>query len=679
MRKYPIYKQDNNYSCGAYCIKMILKYYHLDIETKEIKNNCRLTSEGITVYGMIQCLKVYNIDAKAYQCDLKTLVQEAKLPCIIHIVENNLTHYVVLYQVTKKYLILGDPAKGLYKVKYEEVEKVYSGVCICINHVGRYVVDKEQKDISFQEFIIRHLKNNYQVIIKLVFKAVVIAICSIISSLYFQGLIDMIDKHSYYFIMAFSLGFITVMFIRVIVSYQRQKLEIEVQRRLNHEYVNKTVINMLYLPFKYFVNNEDGVLLTKVQNLYSLSNFFIHLYTAVFLDFILILGLVGTLLISSFFLGMIVIIMLSIMTIIVVKGMKKINQFNKEIINRQEKMNQGYLEYLKNIYNHHQFSMKRFAKEKVNYLFDEYNYHLYCRDSYLNGLNFVSELLIQGLSFVVVLFACYFYKSNLISVGDIIFLYMLSAYLTEPLFNVISFVVEKDEMLILYERYKEIIPDRKKRKIKLKGRIKEIKFDHITYSYGYSKPIFEHLDLVIDKSLWLRGDTGAGKSTLLKLLVKRDDLLKGNILINGIPLAKIDEGALYHKIIYLDKEPLFYHESLRFNLLLENNDESKLDELLSEFGMFEYLDHLEMIIDQEGRPLSSGQRQIMMIIRALLLKPDVLILDEALSNVDDQKAKMILNYLAGCKEIIVIIVAHQTKLVNEFYDCAIIRGGKIYK
>lgn len=50
MRKYPIYKQDNHYSCGAYCIKMILKYHHLDIKTKEIKERCRLTSEGISVY-----------------------------------------------------------------------------------------------------------------------------------------------------------------------------------------------------------------------------------------------------------------------------------------------------------------------------------------------------------------------------------------------------------------------------------------------------------------------------------------------------------------------------------------------------------------------------------------------------------------------------------------------------
>ena len=87
-----------------------------------------------------------------------------------------------------------------------------------------------------------------------------------------------------------------------------------------------------------------------------------------------------------------------------------------------------------------------------------------------------------------------------------------------------------------------------------------------------------------------------------------------------------------------------------------------------------------MMIEIDGKPLSSGQRQIMMIIRALLLKPEVLILDEALCTVDDHKMYKILNYINNyIKEIIVVIVAHQTKLVNQFYDCAIIKDGKIYK
>lgn len=680
MYKYPIYKQDNNYSCGAYCIKMILKYHHLDIKIKEIKERCRLTSEGISVYGLVRCLQSYHLDVKAYQCDFNILLDEARLPCIIHVVRDNMTHFVVLYQITKKYLIIGDPAKGLTKLSYEEVESVFSGVCVCINHVGRYMVEKEQKEISFREFIIQHLKSNYRYIVKLLSKALFISMCSIISSFYFQILINTIDEVNYYFIIAFNAVFIFIAGVRVLLNYQRKNLEIEIQKKLNYEYVNKTVLHMLYLPFKYFNCNQEGVLLTKVQNLYSLSNFFIHFYLVVFMDVILMLGIIMALLIFSFQIGLSVVVILGIIALVVLNGMKKLNELNKKIIGSQEEMNQGYLEYLKNFYNSHQFFLKQFTKEKINFLFDEYNLNVYWRDKNLNSLNVVSEMLIQGLSFLVVLVACYFYKQGKINVGDIVFFYMLTTYLIEPLFNFIALVFEKDEVKILYERYKEVIPDKSERKLKIKGRIREIKFDHITYSYGYKEPIIEHLDLVINSSLWLKGDTGAGKSTLLKLLMKHDDLIKGNILINGVSLTRIDSSSLYRKIIYIDKEPIFYQESLKFNLLLKNNNQRLLEKLLREFELENFIDKLEMMIEIDGKPLSSGQRQIMMIIRALLLKPEVLILDEALSNVDDHKMYKILNYINNYrKEIIVVIVAHQTKLVNQFYDCAIIKDGKIYK
>ena len=678
MRRYPIYRQDNNYSCGAYCIKMILKYYHYDIKTKEIKERCRLTSEGISVYGLVCCLKSYHFDAKAYQCDLKTLLNEAKLPCIIHVINENMTHFVVLYQITKKYLLIGDPAQGLVKLTEKDVEKVFTGVCICIEHVGRYIINKNQKEVGFKEFIIKHLKDSHHSIIKLLMKAVVISFCSIIGSFYFQGLINMLDEVDFYFIMGFSAVFIFVAGIRIAVCYQRKNLEIEIQKKLNYEYVNNTVINMLELPFKYFNCNQEGVLLTKVQNLYSLSDFFIHLYLTIFMDLVLMSGVIIAILLFSLQIGSVVIIVLIVIAFVITKGMKRLNRLNKKIVTSQEQMNQGYLEYLKNFYNSHQFFLKQFTKEKINYLFDEYNYNVYWRDKSLNDLNIISELLIQGLAFLVVMIAAYYYKNGYINIGDIVFFYMLTTYLIEPLFNVIAFIIEKDEIMILYERYKEIVPDKKERKLKIKGKIKEIKFDHITYSYGYSKPIIDHLDLVIKDSIWLKGNTGAGKSTLLRLLMKHDDLIKGQILINGIPLVNIDSNSLYQKIIYLDKEPIFYQESLRFNLLLKSKKNYLLEELLREFAVDQFIDQLEMIIDVEGRPLSSGQQQIMMIIRALILNPDVLVLDEALSNVDDYRVEKILNYLRNCrKEIIVIIVAHQTKLVNQFYDCVIIKDGKI--
>ncbi|MFQ7171052.1 MAG: hypothetical protein ACLRQF_02415 [Thomasclavelia ramosa] len=104
-----------------------------------------------------------------------------------------------------------------------------------------------------------------------------------------------------------------------------------------------------------------------------------------------------------------------------------------------------------------------------------------------------------------------------------------------------------------------------------------------------------------------------------------------------------------------------------------------MEKLLKIFGLNYYLDRLDLIIETDGQPLSSGQAQIVMLIRAII-KTRSSYFDEALCNIDDYKAKKIISYIHdNLPNTIMIIVAHQTKLVNELFDCAIIRDGKIYK
>ena len=106
MLKYPIFLQDNENSCGAYCIKMLLSFYKRDDEIKNIKKCCRLTKEGVTVYGLIQVLKKYHLEAKAYQCEFKHLFEKVNCPAIVHLKQDDLYHYVVLYKIKDEYFLV---------------------------------------------------------------------------------------------------------------------------------------------------------------------------------------------------------------------------------------------------------------------------------------------------------------------------------------------------------------------------------------------------------------------------------------------------------------------------------------------------------------------------------------------------------------------------------------------
>ena len=94
MHKYPIELQDEEKSCGAYCIDMILKYYHFYDEIKNIKKKARLNQNGISIRGMIECLKSYQIEAKAYEATLEDIVREVKCPCILYMIYDGIGHFV---------------------------------------------------------------------------------------------------------------------------------------------------------------------------------------------------------------------------------------------------------------------------------------------------------------------------------------------------------------------------------------------------------------------------------------------------------------------------------------------------------------------------------------------------------------------------------------------------------
>ena len=274
MLKYPIFLQDNENSCGAYCIKMLLSFYKRDDEIKNIKKRCRLTKEGITVYGLIQVLKKYHLEAKAYQCEFKHLFEEVNCPAIVHLKQDDLYHYVILYKVKDGYFLVGDPAKGLIKMSYESFSKQFTGIIIMIDHVGMPIT--KRTSYTFQNFLKDHFKQHYQTIIKMMIKTIIISMLTMIFSYYYQLMIDSFSKYPIYQIVFISLGFTVLYVFKLLLDYLRRQQILELSRELNQEYALKTMQNLIYQDYDYMDGLEKGTLLSRSQNLFELSQYFIE-------------------------------------------------------------------------------------------------------------------------------------------------------------------------------------------------------------------------------------------------------------------------------------------------------------------------------------------------------------------------------------------------------------------
>lgn len=675
MHKYPIELQDEEKSCGAYCIDMILKYYHFYDEIKNIKKKARLNQNGISIRGMIECLKSYQIEAKAYEATLEDVVREVKCPCILYMIYDGIGHFVVLYEIKDEEYIIGDPAKGLVKMYIEEMNEHYGQRVILIKHVGR-VPQLHYK--SYRQFLKDTFFAYQRYMISLIWKGLWIAVMGYGSSYFFQILIDYIHLKTAFFYMAIlAMAYTTLECIRTYMTQLKMKEMIHLQKAMDEDYVFQSLMNMLKQSHSFFYQ-DHGVIQSQLLSLFDLTEMSLECFEKFFLDGLFFVVLFVGMCLLNIWLALIVAVTFIVICVISYFRLKDFQSINKNYLEAHYLFRHHVLELIDNhslIRYFHLFQRQR-----------ERSYHVYLDEAllkekqalFLNQFQSLIQYLIVLCYGIVLLVGFYLFHLQHITMGQLIMFYMLVSYCIQPVLNMVALASQYKQVSLIYDKYKNFEVDLEKSKCTLDQPITSIRYDDVTYAYGYQLPVLEHIDLNIQHHLWIKGITGSGKTTLLKLLLAEDLAYQGDIYINDLELRQIDLASLYEHIGYLNETPTFLHMTLQDNFLCQ--DEKKIQFYLKTFGQESLNDMMHIVLSENGYPLSLGQRQVVALIRMLCRDWDVLILDEAFSHMDTRLANKILRYLMKNDEgKIYIMINHQTKIVNKNMECVIIEKGKIKK
>lgn len=675
MHKYPIELQDEEKSCGAYCIDMILKYYHFYDEIKNIKKKARLNQNGISIRGMIECLKSYQIEAKAYEATLEDVVREVKCPCILYMIYDGIGHFVVLYEIKDEEYIIGDPAKGLVKMYIEEMNEHYGQRVIVIKHVGR-VPQLHYK--SYRQFLKDTFFAYQRYMISLIWKGLWIAVIGYGSSYFFQILIDYIHLKTAFFYMAIlAMAYTTLECIRTYMTQLKMKEMIHLQKAMDEDYVFQSLMNMLKQSHSFFYQ-DHGVIQSQLLSLFDLTEMSLECFEKFFLDGLFFVVLFVGMCLLNIWLALIVAVTFIVICVISYFRLKDFQSINKNYLEAHYLFRHHVLELIDNhslIRYFHLFQRQR-----------ERSYHVYLDEAllkekqalFLNQFQSLIQYLIVLCYGIVLLVGFYLFHLQHITMGQLIMFYMLVSYCIQPVLNMVALASQYKQVSLIYDKYKNFEVDLEETKYTLDQPITSIRYDDVTYAYGYQLPVLEHIDLNIQHHLWIKGITGSGKTTLLKLLLAEDLAYQGDIYINDLELRQIDLASLYEHIGYLNETPTFLHMTLQDNFLCQ--DEKKIQFYLKTFGQESLNDMMHIVLSENGYPLSLGQRQVVALIRMLCRDWDVLILDEAFSHMDTRLANKILRYLMKNDEgKIYIMINHQTKIVNKNMECVIIEKGKIKK
>ncbi len=214
----------------------------------------------------------------------------------------------------------------------------------------------------------------------------------------------------------------------------------------------------------------------------------------------------------------------------------------------------------------------------------------------------------------------------------------------------------------------------------------EITLKHLNFSYPDGQPVLKDINLTIQKgtTLAIVGGTGSGKSTLVNLIPRIRQAERGTIFIDGVDIQDIPLNVLRSNIGFVEQEPFLFSDYLRYNIAYgveapnddEIRDAAHTADLLAQIE--EFPDGLQTFLGERGMTISGGQRQRSALARAILIKPKILILDDAFANVDTQTEDTILSRLSEImKDRTTILISHRISTVKNADHIIVLNDGSI--
>lgn len=448
------------------------------------------------------------------------------------------------------------------------------------------------------------------------------------------------------------------------------KLQIIITNKIRIDMIKK----IIDLPMEYFNSNENGYILSRINECSNIGNIFSPNIISVLLSQLECIFTIITMFILNVNLSLFLFIMLPIIFFITKYFSELLNKNTRKLLDKNAYLNSGIFEMLNGIVHIKYLNAKDIY---INKLKNKINDVVLSTTSQNKSIMFFTEnmsLINNVFTILLMLISSFLIFDNKITLA----LYVsFSGYLVKVISNIQSFAnlgITIKPICVSIDRVTEFFSledEFAKKEIFLNESIKSIEFLDLNFKYNSNDEfLFNDInfELYSNDKILLMGDNGSGKSTLIKLLLELYKNYKGNIIINGYNLRKINPLSLRKRIGIVSQDIFLFKGTVLENILYNNDNcnEKDVENLINRLGIKDYINNFnnglktELIGNNNG--ISGGQKQIIAFLRAILNKKDVLILDEDTSNIDN-KTKNRINLLLETNQFcnILIIISHEDR------------------
>ena len=701
MKSFPWIKQSDAMQCGSACLAMICMFHGQKKNLNEISKICRSSISGISVNGIEEAAVKLGLKADSRFIPYKELSSICH-PVILHWNQN---HFVILFKVSKngRKFYISDPGKGISTYSHEEFRKHWvstiidgeeNGVIISLLPTKDFNRDKvinytESRSLKFLSLYLKEYKKHFiQIILGLLLGCVLQLILPFLT----QSIVDIgINHNDIGFIWLIMLGELMIVIGRTSTDFIRRWLLLHISMRINISLVSDFFIKLLKLPMYFFDTKLMGDLLqrigdhTRVQNfltgqvlniVFSILSFMIF-GIVLFIYNPLIFGIFAT---GSFCYG------LWITSFLRKRKVLDYELFEQQAINQNRTYQ--FITSMQEIKLQDCEQRRRWEWEDTQAdLFAVQMKSLKLQQTQEAGSIFINEVK----NIIITVLAATAVINGQMTLGAMLAVQYIIGQLNSPVEQFMSFIYSLQDVKISLERINEIHEGKNEEtaenQAKSFGSEKAISLDSIDFKYDPHalKKTLEGISFGIPegKVTAIVGASGSGKTTLIKLMLGYYKVMSGKISISNRNLNEYDLKWWRRHCGVVMQDGVIFSESIARNIAVGDGDidVDRLEQAARIANIHDYIMGLPLkyntLIGRDGVGLSQGQKQRILIARAVYKNPDFIFLDEATNALDAKNERAIVENLNEFyKGRTVVVVAHRLSTVKNADQIIVLDGGR---
>lgn len=691
--RYKYVAQTDSNDCGIAALSMIMKNYKTNVPLAQLRKIAHTDLNGTTISGIVTAAEQFNFNTKTINANENFLDDNTfENPFIAHVLKNdNLTHYYVIYKVTKNELIIADPDSnvGIKKIKKDEFYSEWTKVAILISPNDVY------QPINLQtnplKTLIPLIRNKKKLGLVTIFSALIILIIQIATTFYLQRVVDtFIPNKMNNTIAIISIGLIVIYIYQQFFNFVQITTMNRLSQSLTSDIVLSYIDHVLKLPMDFFSTRRTGEIISRFTDTNSIVDAISSVILSIFIDTSMIIIVSFFLLRQNMRLFFLVLIALPIYLIIIISFFKPFKKKSTDAMQANSIMSSSIIEDLNGIETIKSLGVEN---EKFQKIKSEFNDYLTKQFDYIQSKSFqviLKTITTLILNVAVLWFGSYLIIEKRITLGQVITFSLLISYFITPLENIINLQPKLQSAKAAYNRLNEVYLVTPEILIEEVGYDNDLDGDiqihNLSYSYSLSDETISNISFCIKKNsvTCLVGPSGSGKTTLGKLLVKFYDNQKGEILLNGNNINDVSVSKLRHHISYLPQEPYIFTGSILDNLIAGLNRRLGEDEIWEVLDIVEIKEEiikmplgLQTSLSAENISISGGQKQRIALARSLLMNSSVLILDEVTSQLDLLLERKIISNLLTIPNKTIIFIAHRLEVALKSDNIVVLSKGEI--